>query len=176
MSEKTSKNIAFVDAQNLYLGTTKHPEYPWQIDLARFRVYLEKKYDVTKAFYYLGFVDESLNTLYEEIQSAGFILVFREHNPAMKSIKKGNVDTEIVFDCMHRLYRRDDFDKVVLVSGDGDYYRLVSFLCDEGRLKKVLFPNHNASSLYKKLTREYFANLSDKDTIKKIEKRKGGLR
>jgi uncharacterized LabA/DUF88 family protein len=144
--------------------------------LARFRIYLEKKYLVTKAFYYLGFVDETLNPLYEEIQAAGFILVFREHNPAMKSIKKGNVDTEIVFDCMRRLYKKEPFDNVVLVSGDGDYYRMVSFLREEGRLEKVLFPNHNASSLYKSLTRKYFDNLSNEDTKKKIAKRKGGLR
>lgn len=169
-------NYAFVDGQNLHLGTTKHPDQPWQVDLARFRVYLTQKYSVAKAFYYLGFVDESLNPLYEEIQAAGFILIFREHNPAMKSIKKGNIDTEIVFDCMRRLYKEEDFTKIVLVSGDGDYYRLVTFLHAEGRLEKVLFPNHNASSLYKKLTRKYFDNLSKDDTKKKIGKRKGGLR
>lgn len=120
---KIEGNYAFVDGQNLYLGTTKHPDDPWSVDLARFRVYLEQKYLVSKAFYYLGYVDELLNDLYEEIQAAGFILIFREHNPAMKSAKKGNVDTEIVFDCMKRLYKQENFNKVVLVSGDGDYYR-----------------------------------------------------
>jgi hypothetical protein len=37
------KNCAFVDGQNLYLGTTKNNMASWQIDLVRFKVYLEKK-------------------------------------------------------------------------------------------------------------------------------------
>lgn len=99
--------------------------------------------------------------------------MFREHNPAMKSIKKGNVDTEIVFDCMRRIYKKEDFSKVVLVSGDGDYYRMVSFLREEGRLEKVLFPNHQASSLYNKKMRTHFCvNLSETDIRKKIMKDK----
>ncbi|HEX8994100.1 MAG TPA: NYN domain-containing protein, partial [Candidatus Paceibacterota bacterium] len=149
---------------------------PWQVDLARFRVYLERKYGVTKAYYYLGFPSAIYNDLYEEIQTAGFILRFRKHNPAMQSVKKGNVDTEIVFDCMHRLCKQDDFEDVVLVSRDGDYYRLVEFLFDEGRLEKVLFPNEYASSLYKQLTRKYFDNLSSKDIREKIgrDKKKRG--
>lgn len=167
-------NLAFVDGQNLYLGTTKHPNTPWRVDLARFRIYLEKKYQVTKAYYYLGFVSDDRGDLYEEIQSAGFILIFREHSPAMKSVKKGNVDTEIVFDVMKAVYKKDDFDRVVLVSGDGDYYRMVSFLLEEGKLEKVLFPNHRASSLYNKITRKYFDNLSNEDTKRKIEAKERG--
>ncbi|XKT74498.1 MAG: NYN domain-containing protein [Patescibacteria group bacterium UBA2163] len=174
--QKDRRNIAFIDGQNLHLGTTEHPTNPWQIDLARFRIYLQKKYAVEEAYYWLGFVDAANDELYDAIQKAGFIVKFRKHNPAMKSIKKGNVDTEIVFACMHRLYKKDDFNKVVLVSGDGDYFRMVKFLLEEERLEKVLFPNSNASSLYKKITRRYFDDLSKGDIREKIGKRKGGLR
>ena len=46
-------NIAYVDGQNLRMGTTKRdPE--WKVYLARFRVYLQKKYNVERAYYYLG--------------------------------------------------------------------------------------------------------------------------
>jgi hypothetical protein len=48
--QKTEKNIAFVDAQNLHLGTNTEN---WQIDFARFRIYLKKKYKVEKAYYFL---------------------------------------------------------------------------------------------------------------------------
>ncbi len=172
---KTERNIAFVDGQNLYLGTTKHPDEPWQVDLARFRVYLEKKYGVTKAYYYFGYMSDEHRDVYDEVQEAGFVVRFRKHVPAMKSLKKGNVDTEIIFEGMYRLYKQDDFEKVVLVSGDGDYYRMVKFLLDEKRLEKVLFPNEYASSLYKQYVQTNFcANLSQKDVRKKI--RKGTLR
>ena len=51
-------NYAFIDGQNLYMGTAKRSVDPWKIDLARFRIYLEKKYNVEKAFYFLGYLDE----------------------------------------------------------------------------------------------------------------------
>ncbi len=53
--------------------------------------------------------------------------------------------------------KKEPFDKIVLVSGDGDYKMLVDFLIEENRFKKILFPNKQfASSLYKKITRVYF--------------------
>lgn len=171
-------NLAFIDGQNLHMGTAKRDQDPWQIDLARFRVYLEKKYGVAKAYYFLGYVQEARQELYEEIQNAGFVLVFREHNTAMLGKKKGNVDSDIIFTVMKKLYKQEDFEKVFLVSGDGDYKILVDFLIEEGRFGKVLFPNKKfASSLYKKLGAEYFDTLENQGIREKIElkKEKGSL-
>jgi len=167
-------NIAYIDGQNLYMGTAKS-EPIWRVDLARFRVYLQQKYNVEKAFYYLGYVqdDKRAEELYEEIQSAGFILVFRQHTSVMLGKKKGNVDSDIIFSVMRRLYKKEDFDKVVLVSGDGDYKPLADFLIEENRFAKILFPNKKyASSLYKGIGAPYFAYLSDADVRAKIEKKK----
>jgi uncharacterized LabA/DUF88 family protein len=144
----------------------------WELDLKRFRIYLEQKYHVTKAYYYLGCVVDENQDLYEEIQSAGFILVFREHNSKMIGIKKGNVDTDIVFSIMKRLYKREDFDKLVLVSGDGDYKQVVDFLIEENRFEKILFPNKRHSSLYKELSNKFFAYLNEPGTKNKIEQKK----
>lgn len=168
-----SKNYAFIDGQNLHMGTAKREVDPWKIDLARFRVYLEKKYDVTKAFYFLGYLDETQQLLYENIQSAGFILLFREHSSLMIGKKKGNVDSDIIFHVMKKLYYKESFSKVVLVSGDGDYKQLVDFLITETRLEKILFPDGDrASSLYNKLGAPSFAALDDRDTRRKIEMKK----
>jgi len=91
--------------------------------------------------------------------------------------KKGNVDTDIVFAVMKKLYRHETFDKIVLVSGDGDYKMLVDFLIEEKRFEKILFPDFKrASSLYKKITRKYFDGLDRNGVKEKIAKRKGGLR
>ena len=170
------KNVAFVDGQNLYMGTKLHPTLPWLIDLKRFRIYLERKYEVKKAFYFLGYVDERYQDLYTEIQSAGFILIFKQHTSAMLGKKKGNVDTDIVFHVMKHLYREEYPGKIILVSGDGDYKVLVDFLLEEGRLAKVLFPNKQfASSLYKKLGSEFFDFLDQPDIKAKIQKEKGSL-
>ncbi len=170
--ESTRNNICYIDGQNLHLGTTTR-DPKWHVDLKRFRFYLDRKYSVKTAYYYLGYVqdEEQYQLLYEAIQSAGFILVFRKHNAAMKGTKKGNVDSDIIFSIMKRMYNREDFDKVVLVSGDGDYRMLVDFLVEEKKLEKVLFPKRRfASSLYKRIGATYYADLSNEATIKKIGK------
>ena len=159
---KHTNNLAFVDGQNLYMGTAKREADPWRIDLTRFRVYLEQKFSVGKAYYFLGYVQEENQDLYEEIQSAGFVLIFREHNPAMMGKKKGNVDSDIIFHIMKKMYKKEDFTKIVLVSGDGDYKLVVDFLIEENRFEKVLFPNKKfASSLYKEIGSRYFDYLEN---------------
>lgn len=190
---KEKSNIAFVDGQNLYFGTTKCYKCAkskklkiesmelkdcscgtaWDIDLSRFRHYLTKKYSVDKAYYFLGYIKEQNQNLYDQIQESGFILKFREHNSAMLGKKKGNVDTDIVFDVMKRLCKKENFDKILLVSGDGDYKKLVDFLVEENKFEKILSPNKKfASSLYKKITRKYYDYLDSEDIKSKIKKKR----
>ena len=171
---QSKSNIAYIDGQNLRMGTVD-TKPSWHIDLGRFRVYLKEKYHVDKAFYYMGYVIDGAQyeKLYEHIQDAGFILVFREHNSAMLGKKKGNVDSDIIFNAMKRLYLKEKFDKVVLVSGDGDYKGLIDFLIEQNRLEKILFPNKKyASSLYKQLEPKYYDYLNNPAVQNKIEHKK----
>lgn len=171
-----TKNLAFVDGQNLHMGTAKREINPWRINLTRFHTYLEKKYSVCKAYYFLGYVQEENQDLYEEIQNAGFVLMFREHNPAMMGKKKGNVDSDIIFHIMKKMYKKEDFTNIVLVSGDGDYKILVDFLIEEKRFEKILFPNKKfASSLYKKIGSNYFDYLENIRPKIELKKEKGSL-
>jgi uncharacterized LabA/DUF88 family protein len=154
-------NLAFIDGQNLHLGTTRS-DNSWKVNLSKFKVYLKDKYNVTEAYYFLGYVQEVNQEIYSEIQKAGFILIFKQHNPAMIGTKKGNVDSDIVFSIMKKLYKNEIPNKIVLVSGDGDYKMLVDFLIEENKFEKILFPNRrHASSLYKVLSRKYFAHMED---------------
>lgn len=168
-------NIAYIDGQNLHLGTAglaiAAGDQPWKIDLHKFRIYLQQKLNVDRAFFYLGYIKggEDYEKLYENIQTAGFILVFREHNSAMVSKKKGNVDSDIIFNAMKRLYLKEDFKKIVLIAGDGDYKSLVDFLIEQNKFEKILFPNRRyRSSLYKPLSSTYFTYLDDQDIKRKI--------
>jgi len=114
-------------------------------------------------------MNEERQDLYGKIQEAGFILVFKQHNPAMQGEKKGNVDTDIVFTAMRKLYKREDFDRILLVSGDGDYKILVDFLIEENRFEKILFPNRRfASSLYRRLPTRFYDYLESTDIRSKI--------
>lgn len=175
-------NLAFIDGQNLHFGTTKCDNCAkklklslqevklsdckcgngWEVNLYKFRIYLKENYNVSEAYYFLGYLQDENGELYKEIQKAGFIVLFKEHHKLAKSKKKGNVDTDIVFEIMKNLIDNKEFSKVVLVSGDGDYLKLVQYLVNKDRFKKILFPNKKfASSLYKTLGSEYFDYLEN---------------
>ncbi len=160
------RNIAFIDGQNLHLGITS--EW-WQIDMTRFRIFLRDRFHVDEAYYFLGCITDEQSDLYTNIQRAGFILVFREHSSVMIGTKKWNVDTDIVFNIMRRLYLRQEFQKIVLVSGDGDYFKMVRFLIEEDRFERIIFPNRHHSSLYKIIRSRYGINLSLPDFRSKLE-------
>lgn len=169
--QTNQNNIAYIDGQNLHMGTTKLKPSAWQVDMKKFRKYLLNKYLADTCYYFLGFVKEDCQDLYTEIQKAGFVLQFREHTSAMLGKKKGNVDSDIIFHIMKGLYKREILGKIILVSGDGDYKALVDFLIQENKFEKILFPNRKyRSSLYKKLSNRYFAHLDDSDIKKKIAK------
>lgn len=159
-------NIAYIDGQNLHRGTI---EKNWCVDNKKLRIYLKDKYHVEEAYYFLGCIKEEEQDLYNNLQKAGFIVLFREHNSRLLGKKKGNVDTDIVFEMMKALIERKDFDRMVLVSGDGDYKKVVDYLVKKAKLKKLLFPNKEfASSLYQKLGSEFFDYLDTPGIKSKI--------
>ncbi|MFA6999532.1 MAG: hypothetical protein WC241_00260 [Candidatus Paceibacterota bacterium] len=53
MAELKENNIAFIDGQNLYLGTKQDD---WNVDLSKLRIYLKDKYKVKEAYYFFGCV------------------------------------------------------------------------------------------------------------------------
>lgn len=163
---KKESNIAFIDGQNLHLGTSNNG---WKIDHKKFRIYLKDKYHANEAYYFFGYISEEQQDLYNNLQKSGFIVIFKEHNSTLKGMKKGNVDTDIVFEMMKTLIERKDFNKLLLISGDGDYKKIVDYLIQKNLFKKILFPNRKfASSLYKKISWQYYDYLDKNDLQSKI--------
>lgn len=139
------KNYAFIDAQNLYLAIK---ELGWKVDYKRFRVYLKEKYKVEKAYMFMGFLPDN-QRLYSFLQSVGYILVFKPIVLYEDGYVKGNCDAELVLQAMADI---DQYDKAIIVSGDGDFYCLAKYLDNKNKLGKVLAPsNQNCSSLLKKI-------------------------
>lgn len=155
--KQKERNIAFTDGQNLHLWTCSED---WKVDFLKLRVYLRDKFQVDEAYIFLGFIDDEHQNMYRKIQRSWFILEFRDNNSHMKWSKKWNVDVDIVFQVMHRLLEEDDFDKIVLVTWDWDYIKLVRYLIEKERFKKILFPNKKYSSLYKPFKDKFWMNLS----------------
>lgn len=69
---------------------------------------------------------------------------------------------------MKRLVEEKDFDQIVLVSGDGDYIKMVKYLIGQHVFKKILFPNAKYSSLYNPIKSHYGMNLAVKEIKTKI--------
>jgi uncharacterized LabA/DUF88 family protein len=69
---------------------------------------------------------------------------------------------------MKKLVEREKFDKIVLVSGDGDYWRMVDYLISKNKFAKLLAPSKKAiSSLYKLRTPDIYRDFLDKDSIRR---------
>ena len=60
METQKETNFAFIDGQNLHMGTNSE-EPAWVVDFIKFRKYLRKKYNISKAYYFLGFVIDEKN-------------------------------------------------------------------------------------------------------------------
>lgn len=162
-------NICYVDGQNLHLWVSSDGR---AVDLKRLRIYLKDKFNIEEAYYYMWFLSEDQQELYNTLQKAWFIVVFREHSSTLKWKKKGNVDVDIVFEIMRRLHDDNDFEKLVLISWDGDYIKLVKYLIKKDKLLKIIFPNRKYSSLYKQITNKHYYCLSNAKT--KIAYKKKG--
>jgi len=141
--QSSQKIYAFIDSQNLHLGIY-HSN--WKLDYHKFRNYLKTKYNVSKAYIFIGYVPENA-TLYKHLQEAGFILIFKpvlKINKGKRTTYKGNVDAELV---LHTMIQFPNYSKVIIVSGDGDFRCLIEYLKSEEKLLKILVPNVKYSSL-----------------------------
>lgn len=152
---KKENNFAFIDSNNLYLAIK---DLGWSLDYARFRRYLEEKYGVSKAYLFIGFIEKHKD-LYKSLQEKGYILIFKPTLVYKDGTTKGNCDAELVLQAMIDI---NDYDKAVLVSGDGDFFCLVDYLIKQKKLEKLLVPNQRKySALLKSIPSEYLAFVSD---------------
>ncbi len=148
MRKNSRTNFAFIDSQNLNLGI-KHSG--WRLDFQKFRRYLLEKYSVIKAYVFIGYVPGN-EGLYTNLQNMGYICIFKPTLQLKDGQVKGNVDAELV---LHTMIQFNNFDKAVIVSGDGDFYCLVEYLLQENKLERLLVPNEREySALFKRLSRQ----------------------
>jgi uncharacterized LabA/DUF88 family protein len=147
------QNYAFIDGQNLHMGVT---EVGWKIDYKKLRIYLKDKYKIGQAFYFIGYYSEKYHKLYQNLTNSGFKLIFKETSENLKGNKKGNINTDLVFELMKLISDSNNRGKVLIISGDGDYKKLINHLMVENKFERIVFPNKKASTLYNDLGSEYF--------------------
>lgn len=165
MRFRSNKSItyAFVDSQNLNLGTQR---MGWKLDWRKFREYLQAEHGVSKAYLFIGYMSEN-EALYEHMHELGYLIVLKptidvaaahgdtptndtnnkEHDKEKdKPTVKGNVDAELVLYAMKEM---PNYNKAIIVSGDGDFFSLAEYLLSQNKLAKILTPNWQYSSLLK---------------------------
>lgn len=160
----TENNFAFIDSQNLNLGIQK---LGWHLDFKKFRVYLKEKYNITRAYLFIGYMPEK-QSLYNSLQSYGYILIFKPTLKNKDGKVKGNCDADLVLQAM---IDYNKFDKALIVTSDGDFYCLVEYFYKNDKLKVVMSPiKKNCSSLLMKTAREkimFMDNLKSKLEFKR---------
>lgn len=158
---REARIFAFIDSQNLNVSTQKNG---WKMDWKKFRIYLTEKHKVTEAYMFIGYMPEH-EGMYEQLHDAGFKIVLKQtfdmtrpqaimsDDPKDKQKAeeelhiKGNVDADLVLWAMKEI---SNYDKAILVSGDGDFYSLLEHLEEKNKLDRILVPTNHYSSLFNK--------------------------
>jgi len=152
-----STNYAFIDSQNLNLAIQ---DQGWKLDFKRFRKYLEDKYKISKAFLFIGYL-EANKSLYSSLEKYGYTLIFKPTLILPGGKAKGNVDAELVLHCM---LEYKNYNRALIVSGDGDFHCLIDHLKDDKKLLKLMIPNQYR---YSSLLRKFVPDIAFMNNLKK---------
>lgn len=153
--KKPTRVYAFIDSQNLNLGTRS---LGWKLDFRKFRIYLKDKYKVSKAFLFIGYLDSN-NKLYDNLIKWGYDLVFKPAIRFNRTTIKGNVDAELVLHSAKIQYK--NYDLAIIVSGDGDFFCLHEELEKDKKLFKIIAPSRKSESSLIKRFRDYKLYVED---------------
>lgn len=147
---KRSVIYAFIDSQNLNLGTSKdifrngkRMYKGWKLDFKKFKQYLTDKFRVHKAFLFIGYIPQH-KSLYRYLTACGYEMVYKPTVKDDHGKPKGNVDAELVLHAAAIEFAR--YEKAVVVAGDGDYRCLYEFLIKRGKLLRIIIPNSKSES------------------------------
>src|SRR3989338_269326 len=159
-------NFAYVDGANLHHGVI---HLGWQLDYAKFRVWLKEKYGVSRAYLFIGLVPKNKD-LYTNLQEVGFTLVYKEITYDGEGKVKGNCDADLVLKATRDAYEKV-FGQAVLVSSDGDYAGLVKFLLERNKCVGIISPSVSAKcSVLLKRTGARIAYINDQRSLLEVKK------
>jgi uncharacterized LabA/DUF88 family protein len=170
------KNIAFIDASNLFYGGEK--SLGWKIDYQKLFNYLKDKYEISRVLYFGGVetykfkfnylknetvsiteLEEYLSGLiktqgnryneaellllgrhlqrirfYLKLEKFGYELhlkpvkLYNQEDGTTK--RKANCDVDMAF---YLMKERDNFDRGIILSGDGDFLPVLKYLKSQGK-------------------------------------------
>jgi uncharacterized LabA/DUF88 family protein len=163
---------AFIDSQNLNLGTSKDIRRNrkiiykgWKLDFSKFYTYLKNKFRIDKAYLFIGYI-KRYQKLYDYLKGCGYEIIFKPTIKDGYGKAKGNIDAELVLYSAKIFY--NEYSRAVFVSGDGDFYCLYKFLVEQRKLKAILIPNkYTGSSLLDEFEEYKYFVYRDKNKLGK---------
>ena len=133
MSSRTSRIALFIDGLNLNLTLRT---LGFDIDFRRLLNEFESRGELVRAFYYTTIIEDQNSTvrpLVDWLNYNGYTVVTK---PMKESVDasgrrriKGKISVELAVDAMEFA---DQFDEMVLFSGDGEYRRMVEAIQRRG--------------------------------------------
>ena len=120
---KRIKTYAFVDASNIIYGARAEG---WFIDQKKLINYLKEKFRVSKAFFYYGKDSKSQKKekFLKKLEEFGYILRVKEVKRYGTKFK-ANCDVDLTMDMLLKV---NEYKRAVVLSGDGDFAPLLSYL------------------------------------------------
>lgn len=129
----TGKVAVFIDAANVFYSQRT---LGWRIDYIKLATYLKEEVELSGIYYYTGQVGslEKQMSFINKLKEGGYQVASKEVKmikvSATQSIPKGSLDVELALDA----YRfREEFETLVLFSGDSDFAYLLDLLKQEGK-------------------------------------------
>lgn len=176
---ETISNYAFIDGNNLRLT---FQELRIDLPLEKLLSYLQKKHNVTTAYYFIGHIP-ALQYHYNQLSSFGYTMKHRTpsrqdaklgicpscgHNYEVQKRKlKCDCDADIVLQVMDDI---SNYTKAIIISSDGDFDNLITRLIQLDKLDMVIAPcKKGCSALLVKAARGRIAFLDELlDEVKKF--------
>lgn len=166
-----TNNFAFIDGANLYLT---YKNLDWKLDYAKLRTFLEKRLDVTVAWFFLG---KNFATGLDPKELESYNYTVRLKNPskhtdeeeycpycwkviAPKQDKyKADCDSFMTFEIISNLHI---YNQAVIITSDGDFDELVKELLLKNKLRMLLAPcRSGCSGLLKSAARHRIEFIDD---------------
>ena len=142
------KTAVFIDAANILYS---QKSLGWRVDYVKLKQYFENECQLSHIAFYTGKVgsDEKQKSFLKKLSDTG-IKVFSKDVKFIKTkndltITKGNLDVELALDCF---INKDNFNTLILFSGDSDFAYLIDVLKGYGKFIIVISTrNHIAREL-----------------------------
>ena len=168
VTREREKILVAIDDSNI----RKHfQEKGEQVDYKAIGASIQKNKDADYEFtFYSGYDPNNKKQVahLEFIKSLGFTMYLKPLKRVSKQKVKANLDVEIVIDL---LLERENYDRVIFMSGDGDFVPLVRVLQKFGKQVKVISPRKRTSKDLIEVADKYialdsFQNISQPKTAK----------